>query len=452
MDRREFFSWVRGGLAGAAAASLMLRDGTLRAGVPGEASPRLPALRPEGEAGHPHLPLRGDEPRRLVRPQARPDRRARPVAQVGRAGPTSSSARSAGSASPTGSSASGARAGLWVSDLFPHLGEVADELTVIRSMVADTVEPHPGHVPGEQRLPAQRLPRAGRLAELRPGERVRRPARLRRDPRRPRVPRRRGDQLVQRLPPRPPSGGGRSAPGASRSTTSSPPGRSRPGPSRPRASSLAAMNRRHLDGHAAARTPSPPGSGATSWPRGCRRRSRWSPTSTGEPAETLRALRPRPPRDRRLRPGLPDRPPAAGAGRPVRPAPLRRDVRQPPAELGRPRGHEGQPRPGGPADRPARRRPAPRPPPPGDARRHARPVHHRVRPDPVHPVGRRRRRPGPRPQPVRLQRLDGRRRASSTGSPTARPTRSAGRPPRTPSPGPTSTPPSCTCSGSTTSG
>ena len=30
------------------------------------------------------------------------------------------------------------QSGLWVSDLFPNLAEVADELTVINSMVADT--------------------------------------------------------------------------------------------------------------------------------------------------------------------------------------------------------------------------------------------------------------------------------------------------------------------------
>ena len=35
------------------------------------------------------------------------------------------------------------QSGLWVSDLFPHLATVADELTVIRSMVADT----PNHMP-----------------------------------------------------------------------------------------------------------------------------------------------------------------------------------------------------------------------------------------------------------------------------------------------------------------
>ena len=139
MDRREFFSWVRQRPRPAPRRpSLMLRDGTLRAAVPGEAEPALPALRPQGHAGHPHLPLRGDEPRRLVRLQAGPDRRRTASRSSRPSGPTSSSARSAGSASPTGSSASAARAGLWVSDLFPNLAEVADELTVIRSMVAET--------------------------------------------------------------------------------------------------------------------------------------------------------------------------------------------------------------------------------------------------------------------------------------------------------------------------
>ena len=36
------------------------------------------------------------------------------------------------------------QSGLWVSDLFPHLAEVADNLTVIRSMVAETAN----HIPG----------------------------------------------------------------------------------------------------------------------------------------------------------------------------------------------------------------------------------------------------------------------------------------------------------------
>ena len=45
MDRREFFSWMRDGGC-AAAASLLLRDGTLQAGVPGKSSPRAPHIPP----------------------------------------------------------------------------------------------------------------------------------------------------------------------------------------------------------------------------------------------------------------------------------------------------------------------------------------------------------------------------------------------------------------------
>ena len=72
---------------------------------------------------------------------------------------------------------------------------------------------------------------------------------------------------------------------------------------------------------------------------------------------------------------------------------------------------------------------APRPPPPRPARRHAGPVHHRVRPHAVRPIGGRRRSAwgaittstgSPSGSPAR---------ASSTASHTARPTRSAGKRP-----------------------
>ncbi len=49
IDRRGFFSWVGGGLAGAAAASLMLRDGTLEAAVPAESSPPCPHFAPKAK-------------------------------------------------------------------------------------------------------------------------------------------------------------------------------------------------------------------------------------------------------------------------------------------------------------------------------------------------------------------------------------------------------------------
>ena len=49
MHRREFFSWARNGLAGAAAASLLMREGTLLAGVPGESSPPCPHVEPKAK-------------------------------------------------------------------------------------------------------------------------------------------------------------------------------------------------------------------------------------------------------------------------------------------------------------------------------------------------------------------------------------------------------------------
>ena len=87
------------------------------------------------------------------------------------------------------------QSGLWVSDLFPHLAEVADELTVIRSMVAETSNHTPATFQENSGFRLNGFPVDGGLAELRAGERVGRPARVRRDPGRPRVPRRRRDQL-----------------------------------------------------------------------------------------------------------------------------------------------------------------------------------------------------------------------------------------------------------------
>ena len=229
---------------------------------------------------------------------------------------------------------------------------------MINSMVADTANHTPGTFQQNSGFRLNGFPAMGSWLSYGLGSGVGRPARLRRDPRRPRVPRRRGDQLVQRLPPQPATRGWSSAQGGRRSTTSSPPERSPPGadPGGTR-EFLAEMNGQATSPRARGRTPSPPASRATSW----RARMQTSvPLVTdldgGARAETLSTLWRRPPRDRRLRQGLPDRPATPGAWRPVRPAPLRRHVQQPQAELGRPREHEGQPRPGGPADRPARRR------------------------------------------------------------------------------------------------
>jgi hypothetical protein len=137
MDRREFFSWVRDGLASAAAASLLWRDGVVQAGVPGEADPPCPHFAPKATRAI-HILLCGamshvdtfDYKPGLIaahgqslQSDTKPDVF---FGQVGRLRKPDWEFRQRG------------QSGLWISDLFPHLAEVADELTVIRSMVAET--------------------------------------------------------------------------------------------------------------------------------------------------------------------------------------------------------------------------------------------------------------------------------------------------------------------------
>jgi hypothetical protein len=137
MDRREFFSWMRNGLASAAAASLMLRDGTLQGAVPGESSPPCPHFPAKARraihiclcGAMSHIDTFDYKPGLIAAHGKSLNSSTRPdvfFGQVGRLRRPDWEFRRRG------------ESGLWVSDLFPHLAEVADELTVIRSMVAET--------------------------------------------------------------------------------------------------------------------------------------------------------------------------------------------------------------------------------------------------------------------------------------------------------------------------
>lgn len=141
MDRRDFFSWLRNGLAGAAAASLLLRDGALHAGQPGEASPACPHFTKATRAIHiclcgamSHVDSFDYKPGLIaahgqsLKSSTKPDVF---FGQVGRLRRPDWSFRQRG------------QSGLWVSELFPQIGEVADQLTVIRSMVAETANHTP---------------------------------------------------------------------------------------------------------------------------------------------------------------------------------------------------------------------------------------------------------------------------------------------------------------------
>jgi hypothetical protein len=138
VDRRRFLSWVQHGIGGAAFASLLAKDGKLAvAAAPGEASDPPPHLPPKARRAI-HICLCGalsqvdsfDYKPELARLHGRSLQSSeRPdvfFGQVGLLRQSDWAFRRRG------------QSGLWVSDLFPELGNVADELTVINSMVAET--------------------------------------------------------------------------------------------------------------------------------------------------------------------------------------------------------------------------------------------------------------------------------------------------------------------------
>ena len=137
MNRRSFFSFASNGLAGAAASALLLRDGVVQAAVAGEASPSCPHFAPKAKRAI-HICLCGamshidtfDYKPELISAHGQslqsPEKPDVFFGQVGKL------------RKPDWTFHRHGQSGLWVSELFPHLAGVADELTVIRSMVAET--------------------------------------------------------------------------------------------------------------------------------------------------------------------------------------------------------------------------------------------------------------------------------------------------------------------------
>jgi hypothetical protein len=134
--RRSFLHWTAHGLGGAALAALLAQDGNLDA-APGEASDPPPHFPPKARRAI-HICLCGalsqidsfDYKPALVQLHGRSLQSSeRPDVFFGQVGLLRQSDwrfRRHG------------RSGLWVSDLFPEIGQVADELTIIHSMVAET--------------------------------------------------------------------------------------------------------------------------------------------------------------------------------------------------------------------------------------------------------------------------------------------------------------------------
>jgi hypothetical protein len=136
MNRRGFLSWTAHGLGGAALATLLAKDRKLDA-APAEAGDPPPHHPPRARRAI-HICLCGalsqvdsfDYKPELARLHGHSlQSRERPDVFFGQVGLLRQS--------DWGFRRRG-QSGLWVSDLFPRLGEVADELTVIHSMVAET--------------------------------------------------------------------------------------------------------------------------------------------------------------------------------------------------------------------------------------------------------------------------------------------------------------------------
>ena len=136
--RREFLSWVKAGIGGAAVMSLLMKDDILRAAsVPGEADDPPPHLPPKAKRVI-HITACGgvsqidsfDYKPELEKLHGKSlDAGKKPDVFFGKVGLLR---KGDWAFKQRGES------GLWISELFPHLAEVADELTFIKSMFAET--------------------------------------------------------------------------------------------------------------------------------------------------------------------------------------------------------------------------------------------------------------------------------------------------------------------------
>ena len=132
-DRRGFLNWVRHGLGSAALASVMLKDGSLRAAsVAGEARDSPPHHAPKARRAI-HICLCGamsqvdtfDFKPELVRLHGKslvtPEKPDVFFGQVGLL------------RAPDWSFQQRGESGIWVSELIPHIAQVADEQTLIKT-------------------------------------------------------------------------------------------------------------------------------------------------------------------------------------------------------------------------------------------------------------------------------------------------------------------------------
>jgi hypothetical protein len=162
LDRREWFSWSAG-LAGTALTALLMKDGLARAAGPLTPQPPLPK-RGEGEKEKRGIPGEANDPPPHHKAKAR---RVVHICLCGGMSHLDSFDYKPALAKYHGKKLPGSekpetffgqigllrqsdwafhrrgKSGLWISELFPHIAGLADELTVIRSMVADSANHTP---------------------------------------------------------------------------------------------------------------------------------------------------------------------------------------------------------------------------------------------------------------------------------------------------------------------
>lgn len=133
-DRRGFLSWPARGLGATAALHLLMKDGRLTAAGPHHPPRARRAVQISLVGGLSHLDSFDHKPEldkrhgQTLKTDVKPDVFFGQVGLLRR---------------PDWAFKQRGKSGLWVSELFPHLAGVADELTVIRSMVADSANHTP---------------------------------------------------------------------------------------------------------------------------------------------------------------------------------------------------------------------------------------------------------------------------------------------------------------------
>ena len=134
IDRRDFFTWASSGLGGTAALALLMRDGVVSAASPNAVAKAKRAVQISLVGGMSHLDSFDYKPNLVKHHGQSLKTDAKPDLFFGQVGLLR---KPDWAFKPRGES------GLMVSDLFPHIATVADELTVIRSMTADSANHTP---------------------------------------------------------------------------------------------------------------------------------------------------------------------------------------------------------------------------------------------------------------------------------------------------------------------